>query len=196
MNNANKSRNLLMKKKKNLNSIIRAYKVKNLLLSLLHLIFVLIIAFISDKLIEFLTFMITYTLIRDEFTKAVHGSDFTTSASKGIVLCRIITTIVQLISIIFLVKIDISKYINIWLAGCLGVINFFAKDYLDYRIKKTKFYKGMLAEDIPVELVGIEYEIIYQHYVKRYKLDKIAYNLNYSKDNINKIKAKIIRRYS
>ena len=88
------------------------------------------------------------------------------------------------------------KYINIWLAGCLGVINFFAKDYLDYRIKKTKFYKGMLAEDIPVELVGIEYEIIYQYYVKRYKLDKIAYNLNYSKDNINKIKAKIIRRYS
>ena len=185
-----------MKKKKNLNSIIRAYKIKNLILSLLHLILVLIVAFISDKLIEFLTFMITYTLIRDEFTKAVHGSDFTTSASKGIVLCRIITTCVQLISIIFLVKIDISKYINIGLAGCLGVINFFAKDYLDYRIKKIKFYKGMLAEDIPVELVGIEYEIIYQYYVKRYKLDKIAYNLNYSVDNIKKIKAKIIRRYS
>ena len=56
-----------MKKKKNLNSIIRAYKIKNLILSLLHLILVLIVAFISDKLIEFLTFMITYTLIRDEF---------------------------------------------------------------------------------------------------------------------------------
>ena len=185
-----------MKKKKNLNSIIRAYKIKNTLLSLLHLILVLLIAFIFDKFLEFLIFMLTYTFIRDEFTKAVHGSDFTTSAHKGIVLCRIITTCVQLISIIFLVKVDISKYINVGLAGCLGVINFFAKDYLDYRIKKTKFYKGMLAEDIPVELVGIEYEIIYQYYVKRYKLDKIAYNLNYSKDNINKIKAKIIRRYS
>jgi hypothetical protein len=185
-----------MKKKKNLNSIIRAYRIKNLILSLLHLTLVLIVAFISDKLIEFLTFMITYTIIRDEFTKAVHGSDFTTSAHKGIILCRIITTCVQLISIIFLVKVDISKYINVWLAGCLGVINFFAKDYLDYRIKKTKFYKGMLAEDIPDDLVGIEYEIIYQYYVKRYKLDKIAFNLNYSVDNIKKIKAKIIRRYS
>lgn len=185
-----------MKKKKNLNSIILKYRIKNLILSLLHLILVLIVAFISDKLIEFLTFMITYTIIRDEFTKAVHGSDFTTSASKGIVLCRIITTCVQLISIIFLVKVDISKYINIWLAGCLGVINFFAKDYLDYRIKKTKFYKGMLAEDIPDDLVGIEYEIIYQYYVLRYKLDKIGYNLNYSSDNIYKIKAKVIKRYS
>lgn len=185
-----------MKKKKNLNSIIRANKTKNLMLSLLHLLGVLIVAFISDKLLEFLVFMITYTFIRDEFTKAVHGSDFTDSAHKGIVYCRIITTIVQLISIIFLVKVDISKYINILFGVILGIINFLVKDYLEHKVKKIKFYKGMLAEDIPVELVGIEYEVIYQYYVKRLKLDTIAYNLNYSYDNINKIKAKIIRRYS
>jgi hypothetical protein len=82
------------------------------------------------------------------------------------------------------------------LAGLLGIINFLAKDYLEHKVKKIKFYKGMLAEDIPDDLVGIEYEIIYQYYVKRYKLDKIGYNLNYSKDNIYKIKAKIIKRYS
>lgn len=185
-----------MKKKKNLNSIIRKYKTKNLIISLLYLLIVLIIAFIFDKLAEFLIFMFTYTIIRDDFTKAIHGSDFTNSAHKGIVYCRIITTIVQLISIIFLVKINTSKYINILLSVLLGVINFLAKDYLEHKVKNIKFYKGMLAENIPEELVGIEYEIIYQYYVKRYKLDKIAYNLNYSKDNINKIKAKIIKRYS
>ena len=102
-----------MKKKKNLNSIIRTYRIKNLLFSLAHLLVVLIVAFISDKLIEFLTFMLAYSFIRNEFTKAVHGSDFTTSAHKGIVYCRIITTIVQLVSIAILVKVDISKYINI-----------------------------------------------------------------------------------
>lgn len=183
-------------KQKSLNRIILENKIKNTTYDLICLLVVLIVAFISDKLIEFLTFMLTYSLIRNEFTKAVHGSDFTVSAHKGIVYCRIITTIVQLISIIFLVKIDISKYINIGLAFTLGVINFFAKDYLEYKIKKTKFYKGMLAEDIPEDLVGIEYEIIYQYYVKRYKIDKIAFNLNYGYDNINKIKAKIIKRYS
>ena len=185
-----------MKKKKNLNSIVRAYRIKNLLFGLLHLIFVLLIALLFDKLIEFLTFMLTYTIIRNEFTKAVHGSDLTDSAHKGIIYCRIITTCVQLISIIFLVKIDISKYINIVLACVLGLVNFLAKDYLEYKIKKCKFYKGMLAEDIPSDLKGIEYEVIYQYYVKRYKLDKIAYNLSYSVDNINKIKAKILKRYS
>ena len=140
--------------------------------------------------------MITYSLIRNEFTKAVHGSDYTTSSHKGIVLCRFITTIVQLISIIFLVKIETLKYINIGLATLLGVINFLAKDYLEYKIKKTIFFKGMLVDNIPHELKGIEYEIIYQYYVKRYKLENIAINLNYSVDNIKKIKAKIIKRYS
>lgn len=140
--------------------------------------------------------MITYSLIRNEFTKAVHGSDFTTSSHKGIVLCRFITTIVQLISIIFLVKIETLKYINIGLATLLGVINFLAKDYLEYKIKKTIFFKGMLVDNIPQELKGIEYEIIYQYYVKRYKLEDIAINLDYSIDNIKKIKAKIIKRYS
>lgn len=185
-----------MKKKKSLNSIIRKYRIKNTIYDLLCLLVVLIVAFISDKLIEFLTFMLAYSLIRNEFTKAIHGSDFTTSAHKGIVYCRIITTIVQLISIAILVKVDISKYINILIGVLLGIINFFAKDYLEYKVKKIKFYKGMLAEDIPKELIGIEYEIIYQYYVKRYKIDKIAFNLNYSSDNIKKLKAKILKRYT
>lgn len=186
----------MKKKNKSLNSIIRKYRIKNTIYDLLCLLVVLIVAFISDKLIEFLTFMFTYTFIRSEYTKAIHGSDFTTKAHKGIVYCRIITTIVQLVSIAILVKVDISKYYNIMIGVELGVINFFAKDYLEHQIKKIKFYKGMLAEDIPSELIGIEYEIIYQYYVKRYKIDKIAYNLNYSYDNIYKIKAKIIKRYS
>ena len=185
-----------MKKKKNLNSIIRAYKTKNLIISLLYLLCVLVIAFISDKLIEFITFMFTYTLIRDEFAKAIHGSDFTESAHKGIIYCRIITTIVQLVSIIFLVKVDVSKYINILFAVGLGVINFLAKDYLEHKIRKIRFYKGMSVDDIPKELSGIEYHIIYQYYVKRFKIQKIAFNLNYSYDNIYKIKAKVVKRYS
>ena len=183
-------------KKNNLNKIIRRYKIKNFLISLLYLLGVLVVAFLSDKLIEFITFMFTYTIIRDEFTKAIHGSDFTTSAHKGIIYCRIITTIVQLLSIIFLVQVDISKYMNLLLAGLLGVINFLAKDYLEHKVKKIRFYKGMSVNDIPQELTGIEYDIIYQYYVKRKQIEQIAYKLNYSYDNIYKIKAKVVKKYS
>ena len=54
----------------------------------------------------------------------------------------------------------------------------------------------MTEDDIPKDLVGIEKEIVLQYYIKRYKLDKIAFNVGYSVDNVKKLKAKIIKRYS
>lgn len=121
----------MQKKKKNLNSIILENHIKNILISIILLTFVIIIAIIFDKLLEFITFFVTYTLIKNEFTKAVHGSDFTTSGKKAIIYCIIITTSIQIISLIFLIKIDFSKYANILLAFVLGVINYYAKDYLE-----------------------------------------------------------------
>ena len=99
-------------------------------------------------------------------------------------------------TIIFIIKVAISRYVNLILAFVLGIINFLGKDYLEYKINKVIFYKGMKVDDLPKDLKGIEYDIILQYYVKRYKLDKIAFNLNYSVDNIKKLKAKIIKRYS
>lgn len=179
-----------------MNKAIFKFRFKNTLISLLYLLVVFIFAFINNKLYECFTFILTYTIIRCEFTKAIHGSDFTKSAYKGIVYCRIITFVIQIISIIFIINIEISKYINLILAFVLGIINFLGKDYLEYKLNKVIFYKGMKAEDLPKDLKGIEYDIIYQYYVKRYKLDKIAINLGYSVDNIKKIKSKIIKRYS
>ena len=179
-----------------MNKAIFKFRLKNTLISLLYLLIVFIFAFISDKIYEIFTFILTYTIIRCEFTKAIHGSDFTKSAYKGIVYCRIITFVIQIISIIFIINIDISKYINLILAFILGIINFLGKDYLEYKLNKVVFYKGMKVDELPKDLKGIEYDIIYQYYIKRYKLDKIAINLNYSVDNIKKLKAKIIKRYS
>ena len=179
-----------------MNKAIFKFRLKNTLISLLYLLIVFIFAFISDKIYEIFTFILTYTIIRCEFTKMIHGSDFTKSSYKGIVYCRLITFAIQIISIIFIINIDISKYINLILAFILGIINFLGKDYLEYKINKVVFYKGMKVDELPKDLKGIEYDIIYQYYIKRYKLDKIAINLNYSVDNIKKLKAKIIKRYS
>lgn len=179
-----------------MNKAIFKFRFKNTAISLLYLFVVFIFAFINNKLYEGFTFILTYTIIRCEFTKAIHGSDFTKSAYKGIVYCRIITFVIQIISIIFIINIEISKYINLILAFVLGIINFLGKDYLEYKLNKVVFYKGMKVEDLPKDLKGIEYDIMFQYYIKRYKLDKIAINLDYSVDNIKKIKSKIIKRYS
>lgn len=179
-----------------MNKAILKFRFKNTLISLLYLALVFLFAFINNKLYEGFALILTYTIIRCEFTKAIHGSDFTKSAYKGIKYCRIITFVIQIISVVFIINIDISRYVNLILAFILGVINFLGKDYLEYKLHKVVFYKGMKVEDLPKDLKGIEYEIMYQYYVKRYKLDKIAINLNYSIDNIKKLKAKVIKRYS
>ena len=194
MNKEKKLKKKSQDKNLQINKIIFKFRLKNTLMDFLYLTIVFLFAFIFNKWLEMFMFVISYSFIRNEFVKAIHGSDFTESANKGIIYCRIITFIVEIISVLFICNLNISKYINIILAVVLGIINFFAKDYLEYKIKKMVFYKGM--KEIPKELKGIEYEIMYQYYIKRYKLDKIAMNLNYSVDNIKKIKAKILKRYS
>lgn len=180
-----------------MNKIILKFRIKNLLLDFVYYAIVFLFAWLFDKVLEISCFILTYTLIRNEFSKAIHGKDFTESSYKGIVYCRYITFCIQLISLVFLITIDLSKYINLILAFILGIINFFAKDYLEYVIAtKVVFYKGMKAHELPKDLAGIEYDIMYYYYVERYKLDKIALCVNYSVDNVKKLKAKIIKRYS
>ena len=58
------------------------------------------------------------------------------------------------------------------------------------------FFKGMTKEELPKNLRGIEYQIMYQYYVKRDKLDKIAMNLGYSASNIKCLKSHIMKKYS
>lgn len=185
-----------MNKSKRLNNLIFKYKTKNLIYDLIFLTIVLIFAYICDKLYESIAFIVTFTLIRNDFNKSTHGSDFTSSSSKAIKYCRIITTSVQTISIIFIFSLDVSKYLNILLAILLGVISFFVKDYLELKIKKNIFYKGMKENELPNDLKGVDYDIVYLYYVKRIKLENIATKINYSIDNVKKKKAKIIKRYS
>ena len=180
----------------NLNSIIWKHRIKNLLLDFSAYLVIFILAYIFDKWLEMLIFITSYTFIRLEFTKMIHGKDFTNSYAKGIVYCRIITLVVQVVSLFFLIKLNISKYANILLAVLLGVINFFAKDYLEYKVKKTIFFKGMSKEQLPIDLKGVEYDIMYQYYVKRNKLEYIAQKVSYSISNVKQIKANILKRYS
>ena len=62
--------------------------------------------------------------------------------------------------------------------------------------KNSVFFKGMTKDELPKNLRGIDYQIMYQYYVKRDKLDKIAINLGYSTSNVKCLKSHIIKRYS
>lgn len=172
---------------KSLNRIIKEEKFKNLIFDLGFYLVIFILSWTFDKWFEMFTYVVTFTVIRCEFTKAVHGKDFTESYSKGIKYCRYITFGVQVISLIFLINIDISKYVNLILAFVLGIINFFAKDYLEYVIlvkhyeNKIKEFNSKPLENMSIEemkkiMPGIKYdrlEIVYNflHKPKEMRLD-------------------------
>lgn len=113
------------------------HRIKTISIALIYLSVVFWLAYIFNKTVEALSFILTYTIIRDEFNKAIHGSDFTNSAYKGNKYCRIITFAVQVISLLFIIAINISKYVDLALSFALGIINFFAKDYLECKLVKN-----------------------------------------------------------
>ena len=141
----------------NLNKIILKSKIKNRFYDILYLIILFLFAYLFNKWFEMLIYYISYSIIRNEFSKAIHGSDFTNSAYKGIKYCRYITLGVQLISLIFIINTNSSKYVNLVLALSLGIINFFAKDYLEYKVL-IKHYEKKLKDfnTKPLETLTIE----------------------------------------
>lgn len=164
--------------KKSLNSVILKHKITDVLYDILAYSVVIILSYLLNKPFELFTYIISYTFIRNEFTKAVHGKDFTTSYVKGNIYCRIITMTVQLISIIFLINIEVSKYINVLLSITLGISNFFVKDYLEYHLVKTNLW---LINDEILDALCIKHNLsnlaktrLRMRYIEKKKIKEIA----------------------
>lgn len=162
----------------NLNSIILKHRIKNTFWDFLAYLAVFILAYIFNKPYEMFIYIITYTFVRNEFTKAVHGKDFTSSYAKGIVYCRIITIVVQTISIIFLININISRYVNVLIGILLGIVNFFAKDYLEYHIVKNNLW---LMNEETLDGLCVKYNLsdtarkrLKLRYIDKLKMKEIA----------------------
>ena len=151
---------------------------------------------IFGVLLEMSLFILYFYFIKELFTKQFHADTIVKSPSKAVALCFTITFLTQFTFIFILVHFELSFYTNIYLGIGLGLFSYILQDYLESKFQKIVFFKGMKVEDLPNDLVGIEYEIMYQYYVKRYKLGKIAINLGYSIENIKRIKKKVALFYS
>ena len=162
----------------NLNKIILKHKIINALWDLLSYSVVIILAYILNRPYELFVYVISYTFIRAEFSKAVHGKDFTSSYVKGIIYCRLITMVVQAISIILLISVDISRYVNVLMGISLGIFNFFAKDYLEYHLVKTNLWlmNEQILEDLCVKhnLTDLAKNRLRMRYIEKKKIREIA----------------------
>ena len=170
--------------------------LKETLIYVLLTTIVLATSSIFGVLLEMSLFIIYFYFIKELFSKQFHADTIVKSPSKAVALCFTITFLTQFTFIFILVHFELSFYTNIYLGIGLGLFSYMLQDYLESKFKKLVFFKGMKVEDLPNDLVGIEYEVMKRYYVDRYQIKEIASDLGYGIDNIKKIKAKIIKRYS
>lgn len=170
--------------------------LKETLIYVLLTTIVLATSSIFGVLLEMSLFIIYFYFIKELFSKQFHADTIVKSPSKAVALCFTITFLTQFTFIFILVRFELSFYTNIYLGIGLGLFSYMLQDYLESKFQKIVFFKGMKVEDLPNDLVGIEYEVMKRYYVDRYQIKEIASDLGYGIDNIKKIKAKIIKRYS
>ena len=170
--------------------------LKETLIYVLLTTIVLATSSIFGVLLEMSLFILYFYFIKELFSKQFHADTIVKSPSKAVALCFTITFLTQFTFIFILVRFELSFYTNIYLGIGLGLFSYILQDYFECKFKKLVFFKGMKVEDLPNDLVGIEYEVMKRYYVDRYQIKEIASDLGYGIDNIKKIKAKIIKRYS
>ena len=153
------------------------YRAKEKFISILNMVAILLLSYFFNKWFEMFIFMLTYNLIRCEFLLAVHGSDFVNSPSKSIILCRIITFIIQLTSIMFLISIDMSKFLNTFLASSLGAINYLLKFYLqrtlnlEFKIRDMTSLKTLCEN---AQLSELATRRMFMRYIEKKSIKEIA----------------------
>lgn len=148
----------------------------------------LLVGILCNRWLEITISVFAFHILREKDSKTFHAE----TSIKCFITSIISFSIVMSLEF----PLDVSIFASILLAYWLSTVMYFIQDYLDLhmKFKPQTFYKGMTT--LPEGLQGVEYDIMYQYYVKRKSLDKIAMNLGYSVDGIKKIKAKILKRYS
>ena len=166
---------------------INIITAKYFLILLAQYLLLTAIAILCDRLIEFITCIPLFFYYTKKYDKQYH--------CKTLLKCALTTIIIFSLVCILIPSKNEFIFISIIFTYLLTTISFYVRDYLDKNIKTT-FYKGMNADELPNDLSGVEYDIMNLYYVERRKLDYIAYAVNYSVDNVKKLKAKILKRYS
>lgn len=178
--------------KKNKKKLTKQEKVYNMIFypfviiyNLFSMAVIFFISYLLDSVIECMFITLSFWINKFAFGKPFHAKDSKT--------CFIISSI----SYIILNKLASSTIgITILWQVILGVMfSFITSRFVRNEIKKL--YKGMPNEEFDNKILkvtdkdSLQYKICYMYYIDRKSELEISHKVNYSIDNIKKIKAKI-----
>lgn len=182
------------KKKKKFNSVkfrvwFKVFKYK-LLMDILIYASSFGLAFLFYKEFETLFIFLAFHLCRGLFPKKLH--------LKSTISCIKLTLFIFSVAVLIVLPNEISKIAPLILGVLICLITYFVQDYLDFLTRKDKgLVKGMSEEDMiklckEHRLTELETKVMILYYCKCMKRWEIGNELNYSQDNISKIKKRAL----
>lgn len=167
--------------------------LKGLFHSLLQFIMIFTFAWFNSCIFEMCIVYVCFLYFRTRFTKQYHAL-----TSWG---CTLITMIVFYFVSLVIPNKSISLLLIILFTYLINYISYCYRDYLDFlKIKKFKIYKGMNKDVLlnkckMYDLTEIETQVLTMYYCDKLKRWQIGNVLNYSEDNISKIKEKALNKF-
>lgn len=167
--------------------------LKGLFHSVLQFVMIFLFAIFHNCIFEMLIVYVCFFYFRTRFTKQFHAL-----TSWG---CTLITIVVYYLVSLWIPNKSYSLILIILFTYSINYISYAYRDYLDFiKIKKFKIYKGMnkatlINKCIIYELTDLETQVLTMYYCDRLKRWQIGNVLNYSEDNISKIKEKALNKF-
>ena len=168
-------------------------KLKYALALIIEVVGIIAIALIYKRIVEFFVITPLMLIFRRKYSKTFHAEEF--------IKCSYSTVILYFIIAKLGLPLEISIGLSVILAYITTEILFFIQDYKDLSgIKKVKIRIGMnktiLEEKCKLyNLSEIETKVLIYFYCDRLKRWQIGNILNFSEDNVSKIKAKALNKF-
>lgn len=162
--------------------------LENRVIYILYNIFVLTLAFLLDRFLQMLMFILFFNFIMNCFKWRFHSDTICKNHIKATRLCKIITVCVETIFLCFCEKLIVSVYSNLFIIFSIAVVNCLLEFYLE----RTLSIKFSLSNQEFLERVCLEANIskintqrLIMRYVQKLKIKEIADIENVEEDSIN-----------
>lgn len=151
---------------------------------------IFILSVVFERILEILIIIPLFFVFRSKYTKTFHANT--------IFECSIYSLLMFFIICLISLPVELSILSSVLLCYLTTTILYYIRDYLDIsRVKKIKISKGMNKQDLidvckQNSLNELETKVLTMYYCDRLKRWQIGIKLNYSEDNISKIKKKAL----
>ena len=170
------------------------FKVKLILFTIIQYGGAILLGILLNRLLQIIFFLPLFHIFRRKYAKTYHASDF--------VQCTIHTFIMLIAVCLISLPLHISLIFIVLLSYITTDILYYLEDYLQLlKAKQLKISYGMNEELLidkckELNLSQLETDVLVMFYCRRMKRYEIGIKLNYSEDNISKIKSKALSKFA